>query len=491
MSGRNARRFSFLARWLAGLVALGLLGLGALELRLPGPAGMSVYVLYRSARAYVRDLMIPPLPSLEGFSNRGPNVVVIVLDCYRADYLRKASPNLRAFGERAWRFDRYYAAAPWTKPSTVSLFTGLHVRRHYVIRGGGHQLPQQVVTLAELMKAQGYATGGFVWNPHLSRRQAFDQGFDHYVDDARKGSKSLLYEFLSWVDRERPERLFAYVHFKGTHDPYYDDNDLSTLITAPHYQGDFAPHRLDYKEEVKEGRILAPDESVHLQYVAEGVARKVDREAVGAFLERFRASGLDENTLLIFTSDHGDAFFEHGTVSHGHTVYDEEVHVPLVLYLPEAFARNRSIPTRGRHPCPTSTVDLLPTVLDFVGAEPPPDIDGVSLLPRLVGEPDCARPVIAETTDESRSVTGAALVQGGQKLIVDYREDRVELFDLTSDPGERRDLSRHRRERASALQDTLSRRLNADGSSLAPWSQVPGELPAEQEEALRALGYVE
>jgi arylsulfatase A-like enzyme len=467
------------------------LGIAALEVKLSGPLGISGYVVYRAVRSTIRDALTPDPPTMVGFSNTGPNAVIIVLDCYRYDYLDSA-PILRSFGERAWVFDRYYSAAPWTKPSTVSLFTGLSVRKHFVLRGGGSKLPTEALTLAELMQAQGFSTAGFVWNPHLTRRQTFDQGFDFYVDNARRGSKTLLSEFFWWLDRSRPERFFAYIHFQGTHDPYYLDNDLGALLSAPPYPGGLDFTNTDYKQAVNhEGRRLSPAEAAHLKHVAEGKARRVDREAVGGFLERFEASGLPDNTLLVITSDHGDGFAEHEAVSHGSTVYNEEVHVPLLMRFPERFARERSFPVTGRDTCPASTVDLLPTLLDFVGAAAPPGIDGVSIIPDRRSAASCSRPVVSERTSEAGHVSGAAMVVDDRKVIVDYEGAGSQLFDLSADPSEARDLSGERAGERRDLEAELARRLNADGSSMAPWSEVPGELTPEMQEELRALGYVD
>ena len=462
----------------------------ALELRLSGPTGMSVYVLQRTLRNAVRDATIPEPPYVDGFANAGPNVLIVVLDCYRHDYLEHA-PALRALGERAWRYDAYYATAPWTKPSTVSLFTGLTVRKHYIMKGGGSQLPAEVVTIAERMREHGLRTAGFVWNPHLTRRQSFDQGFEHYVDHARRGSKSLLYELFAWLAREKPERFFAYVHFQGTHDPYYDDNDLGPLIDAPAYAGDLDLTNMDYKQLVKAGRSLTPEESAHLAHIAYAKAARVDRQAVRGLLERLERSKLLDNTLLVITADHGDGFFEHGNVSHGSTIHNEEIHVPLVVRYPRGFAAARGFPEHGLDTCPASTVDLLPTALEYVGAPVPADIDGVSLLPSARSR-SCERQVIAERTLEEGRIAGAALVSARSKLIVDYEngQRKLRLYDAR-DAGEQQDLAPQRADEAARLDALLVQLLNADGASMARWSVVEGEISDEQVDALRELGYVE
>lgn len=475
----------------AGVLSL-VLGLAALELWLPGPLGMSIYVPYRALRNSVRDAVTASPPALASFSNAGPNVVIVVLDCFRSDYLEGAAPGLDELASRAWRFDRYYTAAAWTKPSTASLFTGLFVRKH-MVASTSSPLPKQAVTLAEVLREHGYSTAGFTWhNPHISERQDFDQGFEQYFDDVRpRGSKGLLNRFLSWLVEEEPSRFFAYVHFEGTHDPYLADNDLGALLSAPGYASDIDFSNTDYKQEVKDGRSLSEDEMAYLESIARSKARKVDRQVVQELIERFESSDLVENTLLILTSDHGDAFYEHGTVSHGQSVFGEEIHVPLVVHFPERFTRERGFPRTGRDRCVASTVDLLPTVLDFVGVAAPRGIDGASIVPGSRSPDACSRVAVSEMIEDGR-IPEAAIISGPWKLIVDYDTGTRKLYDLAADPGELRDLAAERVSEADALAAALARRLNADGSSMAEWGETaPVEVSGEERERLRALGYAE
>lgn len=490
------RRSLLLASALALLV---LLALAVLELRLPGPAGQSLGVAYTTLRTEVRDLLSPTPPGLGDFRNRGPNVVVILLDCYRHDYLDGASPRLAALAREAWHYQRHYASASWTKPSSASLFTGLVPRRHWITRGEGFKLPQEALTLAEWMKKWRFRTAGFVQGIHLTRLQEFDQGFDHYVDSGRRGSKNLLYQFFSWVERDRPVRFFAYLHFPGTHDSYYYDNDLRGLLEAPGYPGEVDFSNIEYKFEVADGeRRLSEAELAHLRATARAKARRVDRQAVGEFLDRFLASELAENTLLIITSDHGDGFGEHDLVSHGYTVYNEEIHVPLVVRYPPPFAAERGFATSGVSRCPSSTVDLFPTVIDYAGLPLPEGLDGVSLVPgegpvplEPEGEP-CPRPVISEMAGGGR-ISSAAIIWGDLKLIADYDEiGRFELYDVVADPTEQHDLANERPQDVERLRSMLERRLNADGSSLADWSEIRSEpISEELREQMRALGYID
>jgi len=431
---------------LAGFLAL--LLLVSLEYQLSGPFGDSLRVAYMTSRTFLRDALTPRPPSIAEYVNEGPNVVVIVIDCYRADYLDGAAPRLEAFSQTAWRFDLHQSSANWTKPSTGSLFTGLWPRKHGVLRGGTQKLPQQANTLAELMRKRGYATAGFIQGVHIRTVHAFDQGFQFYSDHTWRGSKSLLGQFFSWILKIRPPRFFAYVHFLGTHDPYYYDNDLKGLLSAPPYSSNITFTNDDYIMEVNNGQhLLAADEVAHLTHIARAKAKRVDRQAIGHFLDAFLASPLHENTMVIITSDHGDSFFEHGFVSHGRTVHWPETHIPLVISLPESFTRRLGVPKSGVHDCPTSTVDLFATVLDFAGVSIPGGIDGVSLIPEMGRGGDCERPVISEATADNQ-VSLAALISGQLKLIVNYRDGVRKLYDLSTDPLWHPELSRHLPERS-------------------------------------------
>jgi arylsulfatase A-like enzyme len=214
---------------------------------------------------------------------------------------------------------------------------------------------------------------------------------------------------------------------------------------------------------------------------------------VRELVARLERSKLLDNTLLVISADHGDAFFEHGSVSHGGTIHNEEIHVPLVIHFPDAFAKARGFAATGSDPCPASTVDLLPTALDFVGAPLPEGIDGASLVPSARAG-SCGRQVFSERTLEEGKIAGAAIVSSGQKLIVDYTDGHrtLQLYDLKGDPGETRDLAAQDGVEAQRLDGELSRALNADGSSMATWESGNGQqLPDDQVDALRELGYVE
>ncbi len=466
---------------------------GGLELRLSGPVGQSFGVVSSSLRIWARDLLTATPPTPVGFGNRGPNVVILLLDCFRADYLEGAAPRLAQLAAESWHYERYFAAASWTKPSSASLFTGLLPRRHGITRGEGYQLPQEAMTLAELLKAQGLVTAGFVQGVHLTRVQQFDQGFQHYVDRGGHGSKHLLGQFFSWLEAARPPRFFAYLHFPGTHDSYYYDNDFLALLRAPAYRSrvDFA--KIDYKFAVGEGKLqLSDDEVTHLRAVARAKAQRVDRQAVGEFLDRFARTELPQNTLLIITSDHGDGLNEHGFVSHGFTVYNEEIHSPLVIHYPETFAAERGFAPRGRAHCPASTVDLMPTILDFIGGNSPSGLDGASLVPQKTPPVDCPRPVFSEMAGGGR-ISAAAIIQDPYKLIAFYEQPpRFELFDLAQDFAETHDLAVANPEQAARLGAALEHRLNADGTSLATWS-VDASVPISEElrQQMRTLGYVD
>jgi arylsulfatase len=472
---------------------LGLLGLGLLvfEVRLPGPFGSGSRIALHHAALGLTYRLLPEAANIEAFPSPGPNIVLVVLDCFRSDYIQ-VSPELDRLRSSSWWFERHYASATWTKPSTASLFTGVLPRRH-TVGGGDSALPEAAETLAEQLQRAGFATAGFVRNGHLGPEQRFDQGFDHYSDTRQVGSKALIRGFSAWLNEAKPKRFFAYLHFLGTHHPDSQDTDLLPLLRAPRYGDPVSFFSGTYVSRANRGEVALTDAALdNLRFAARNKAGRVDREAVGRLVRLLSESTLLDNTLLVFTSDHGDAFMEHGRLGHGGLPHEAVTRIPLVVRLPGTTAGSREVRSAGRVECLTSTVDLLPTILEFAGVPLRGASDGDSLLGFMDGSASCARDVVSEHTGLGR-IRGAALWHDRFKILVDYSTGRSQLFDLRSDPMERIDRTPSMPEMASSLKSTLEARLNADGALMPRWSpsRQREALPPATLEELEALGYLD
>jgi arylsulfatase A-like enzyme/cytochrome c-type biogenesis protein CcmH/NrfG len=393
-----------------------------------------------------------------------PNgIVLITIDTLRADrvgaygWRAARTPAIDALAARGVRFDRAYATAPITLPSHASLLTGLYPPKHGARHNGMH-VGAGVATLASTLHARGFATGAFVAAFPLDHRFGLDRGFDVYSDTLPRGSdgrplnerpgSQVVDEALAWLNaRKESQPFFLWVHLFEPHAPYEADPGAGTARS----QSD------RYDDEVARAD----------RQVARLVAAVEPRLA---------------STLLIIASDHGEAFGEHGEVSHSLFVYDTTLRVPLVMAgaaLPDASARSQPVVISA----PVSLVDVSPTVLDLTGL-PPIASDGVSLRAALDGRPLGTRTLYAESFAPLLDFGWSplrTLRDGNTKYIA---APRPELYDVEQDPGELHNLVGNRSDVARQLSAQIERITPADLEARS--SNIDREAHAR----LGSLGYV-
>ncbi|HVS08466.1 MAG TPA: sulfatase [Planctomycetota bacterium] len=434
-----------------------------------------------------------------GGATRPPNVVLVTIDTLRADHLgcygyaRPTSPRLDALAAGADRYTRCQATSAWTVPSHASLFTGRFPSQH-----GAHNiatprgeeqrfraLASGTRTLAEALAAEGYRTAGFAANTaYLAPHLGFGRGFETY-QTRRVGGEALNEPVLHWLDEHDSRPFFLFVNYMDAHRPYAADPlPGSALPPASREHPGAMLDRL--YEAVLGGDGPVPQElaeAIVLQYDT-GIAH-ADR-AVGQLLDRLRELGLDESTLVVVTSDHGEHFGEHRLVEHSKDVYQEVLHVPLILKRPgqrEGRVDGRLI----------SLADVPALIRESMPAELS------SRLARDFPGPPGGREPIAEQhyaqTRDMRSSWGArfdrvreAIFAGRYKLIRSSDGDH-ELYDLAADPGEQANLFAERPELAERLLRALERALAAPPEATgAP--AAPAALGEADRAELRALGYL-
>ena len=338
---------------------------------------------------------------------------MILVDALRADRLscygnaRPTSPAIDALAAESVRYTAAIAPASWTTPSVASLFTGLSPRAHGVVSRERTRLPDACETLAESYSDAGYATAAFVTNPIVDRRANFDQGFatfellPHFKADAASAV------FLEWIERWRSaaERrpFFAYLHLMDPHAPYSAPAPFLGRFD-PGYAGPLTP---EFWDEMRIGWQTTRErgEAEKRRFVAETMAT-FKREAEHCSRE-YDAGGrvhgprrgrdarpapregrfLDD-TVVVFTADHGEAFFEHGFHGHGKDLHDETTRIPLLV----RGSRRRPL-AQGVVASPASLVDVGPTLARLTGVRPSPRSEGRSCLP--ADAPDAARLVFS------------------------------------------------------------------------------------------------
>ncbi len=414
---------------------------------------------------------------------RTVNVVLYLVDALRADRLgaygcrRPTSPALDAFAGRATLFAHAYAQSSWTRPAVATLLTGLRPEVHGV-NTRRDRLGDEVPYLPEVLQAAGYETAAVVANPNVGAELGFGRGFGTFqlLPWDRRRSEELNREAEAWLDRRDPGRPFLlYLHTVDPHLPYDPPAEerarFAPRAAGPDLGSTAMVGTLAARELEDEGRFAEPLRDL---YDAEVAAN--DR-SFGRLLAALEKRSLLADTMVVFVADHGEEFHEHGGWIHGRTLYEEVLHIPLVIELPGQRDPRRVAAAVGE-------MDLVPTILEVLGLPPLAGLDGRSLLGDLPED----RPIPAFLdVDEWRAV---GVVRGGLAALRHCRLGgctEQELYDLTADPGETQDLGGRWPVRAATLISearaaVLARRgrYHAGGVELSP----------EMRRHLQALGYV-
>ncbi len=500
-------------------------GEGELDVAVPGERGslLAVELIARRGPVTLRSPRLVTLHErLEAAAQLRPvrNVLVFLVDTLRADALRVyrpesrvETPALTALAAESVVFEQGHTPENWTKPSVASLLSGLHPWQHRTT-GGDSVVPASVPLLPEVLRRRGYATAGFVANGYVSGKFGFRRGWDRWRNYIREGRRTkaqfVADDVLRWLER-RPQGkpFFLYVHTIDPHVPYIPPDRILRRYDPEPYRGpvSFVRDRL-LLEHVKLGKVrLGERDKARLRALYDAEITYHD-EHFARIVEGLRQAGLLEETAIFVVADHGEEFFEHGSVGHGHSVYEELLHVPFIVRWPGAPPR--------RVRAPVSLADVVPTVLDALGVEPPEEVSGRSLLPLLRGEPE-GRPRVSVSGFQD----GWRVVQLGEhKLAVRSGRD-FRYFDLRSDPDEQEAMGLSERPLAIAwlrnlLGAELYRHLGWERSASARQAgrarQRPGrasgtrqrarrrapavheaertDIDPQTEAQLRALGYV-
>jgi len=392
------------------------------------------------------------------------NLVVVTLDTLRADRLGcygfkgVETPNIDAVAREGVLFESATATVPLTFPAHSSIFTGLLPPHHGVRDNGGFFLEDKETTLAERLKAVGYATGAFIGAWVLESRWGLAQGFDEYSDKfdlsqykvlslgtVQKPGDEVMGNALKWIDGQRENRFFAWVHLYDPHTPYEPPEPFKSRYLGQPYLGEIA-----YTDSV-----------------------------VGRLLGYLRERGLLERTLVVLTADHGESLGEHGESTHAFFVYDATTHVPLIIRTPWGL--------NGRSQTQVAAVDIFPTVLDLLGLPPQAEIDGHSLVRAVL---DAG----ASLAHQAYSETYFPRYHFGWQHLRSLRSDGYkfveaptpELYDLAHDPGEKTNIYKANSKRGEAMRQALAG-LVKEGGKAAPERKA---LDPETLQRLAALGYV-
>jgi arylsulfatase A-like enzyme/Flp pilus assembly protein TadD len=395
-----------------------------------------------------------------------PNVVVITIDTLRADHLgcygykQIKTPNIDALAAEGSRFEHAYTPVPVTLPAHTVIFTGTYPMLSGVHDFSANKLSPQQATLASVLKEHGYATGAVIGSAVLDSRFGLNHGFDFYydhfdfsrleesnLDEMERPGSVVADETLDWLGRNYRKKFFLWMHLYDPHYPYRPP----------------APYNEEYASHPYDGEIAFADAQV------------------GRLLRFLKAKNLYENTLIVLAGDHGESLGEHGEKTHGFFIYNATLHVPLIFRLPENQGPKLVSAL-------ASLADVMPTVLGILKLQVPRQVQGQSLLSLLRGK----------TQEEPRSLYSESFLprlhfnwselRGLQTANYHFIDaPKPELYDLSKDPGETRNLFPQKRAVAEEIRVKLARLIReySAGQELAEKTALDPALM----ERLKSLGY--
>lgn len=429
----------------------------------------------------------------EEFTCKDCNVIFISLDTLRADHLstygyeRNTSPNIDNFASKSILFENAISNATWTTPAHISLFTSLYTLSHKIF-GSEDVLSDDIITLPESLKPYGYTTAAFTGGAFaMSPKSGLGRGFDSYeqldytnvpVEEVKKSSIHYLDEsnpVFEWLKNNHDKKFFLFFHTFSVHEPYVAIKNYSTMFDSE-YDGailDSEEELLDivwdtyqrqYREKIRDD---SGQEEMFVSFVREIIGSTIDTsdprdrqhlmagydgkifqtdEFIGFFLKRLEELELFDNTIIVLLSDHGEEFWDHGKTVHGQQLYEETIHVPLIIYNPRARGGARVTQQ-------AQLIDVMPTVLDMLEINPPYGIQGKSLLPAIKGtaEEDFNKYVFSV---QYLGDVGTSVRTNEWKLIFKI-DGSHELYNLISDPRERKNLIDERQDVFLELREKL------------------------------------
>ena len=478
----------------------------------PGAAALAAGLLAAIAAGAARLVPAPVPPAAPARTPApagAPNVLLIMVDTLRADHLScygytgGRAPHIDALAAAGLRFANAFSQASWTRPSVATILTGLYPASH----GAVHKadiLPDRVDTLAEMLARGGYHTVGFADNVNVSAAFNFQQGFDEFrylapsffFGASEAAAQLTLYNGLRLVR----ERFFA--HAVDVHHYYQPAEVVTAAVKAwlaspaarqepffvfAHYMDPHDPYFVHPFNGEGYARVANPNPPASVaglyRKLYDGEIAYFD-EQLGVLLDDLHARGLYDRTLIVLTADHGEEFQEHGGWWHGTTLYDEQIHVPIIVKPPVAGGAGRVVDEFA------TSLDIAPTVLTAARLTVPAALPGHPL-PLDGGAPPARASVFAEE-DLEGNVLQAVRTREWKFISANPGNPRglppEALFDVGRDPGEHANLEASQPAQKETMRAELGRSV-LEARAHAGASEQRG-VDAATTERLRALGYV-
>jgi len=387
------------------------------------------------------------------------NVILIGITTLRADHLsgfgyyRNTTPNIDVISSNSFVFKNAISASSWTLPSFMSIFTSTYPSEHGIknnrvkdkngnlVRANLKEINPNIRTLAEILNQNNYSTAAFTGDAHLNRSYGYDSGFNAYFDSAPfSGFETTLPLASEWLHRNKDKKFFLFVQGYDLHGRYELKNDTFRKFMDKNYRGKYAG--------LPDEQIALRDLSLDIGYLNLSEEDKkfwislydtklndADRR-LGRFLSEIKGMGISNNTIIIITGDHGDELFERNRLDHGFSLYDELIHVPLIIHVP-SYKQSHTISEQVR------TIDIMPTILNLAEINISNSINaqmkGTSIVPFMQGQPT-SLDAFSETDYLYKVFKRSLRKANGWKFIYSLDTNQKELYNLKDDPKEKNNL---------------------------------------------------
>lgn len=408
------------------------------------------------------------------------NVVFIAIDALQAKrisslgYIRETTPEIDKLAAAGTSFSQAFSPSSWTIPTFLSVFSSTYPTEHTmtnryrkfdedekIISNFAKDTPKLQV-MAEIFRQKGYRTGAFTGASGVSAELGYNKGFEVFKDEvAFGGIENSAKNAIEWLKSlKKEEKFFLFLHGYDAHGQYSLPQD---------YNGKFMQKSKKYKgtkeEEVALREAKVEGKSTNIDYSDKQFwsawydSKIYDADhRLGQFLSEFQKMPQSKNTLIVFISDHGTEIFEHDAIDHGHTLYDELIQVPFIFKGP-GIKKNLIVKEQ------VGTIDLLPTLLDYLSFKIPKNLKsqmrGRSLLKALQGKKMAGTDVFSETDYRDLVHKRSIRTKDNWKFIITLDDGSEELYDLTSDPLEKKNLSISNKAKAKSMMSVLDKHLNS------------------------------
>ncbi len=433
----------------------------------------------------------PTLIKIKEKVPKRPNVILISIDTLRADHLssygyyRKTTPNIDKLASDGILFKQVVAQAPFTLASHMSLMTSLYPSFHKIYLLKGSRLDNKITTLAEVLYNKNYKTWAITGGGQLNSNYGFSKGFEIYTEYTapKYDVEKKVNEAINFIEKNKGLNFFIFFHSYKPHAPYTPEPPFDKIFDSG-YKGNI-DGSLSTIDAINNGSLkISPEDKNHIISLYDGEIREVDN-SLGKFFSYLKKNGLYDNSLIIFTSDHGEEFGEHGKIGlHSHTLYDELLLIPLIIKLPANAQKGKIIYNQ------VQSIDIFPTILQLIGIKDKSIILQGSPIAKLIFNRNNKKDNYAFTERLTEDNIKLRAIRGKDFKFIYEDNGKGEIyyyFNLNNDPKEQNNIE---------ILPDISKKFIASlnflikEEKIKPHQLKEQEIDKETTEILKSLGYV-